>query len=175
VGDWVEINGVGGEVVDIGLLRTVLLETGNWADSGHPTGRKVTFVNSFAIEGHFFNFTTSGQWLWDELEVAIPSGENPYLMVEQIQKIVLAETEKNSQLAEQEWQRAARRYGSHFSALPAIDIRPSGSGVAVMVRYITRAHERYEVRSRLYQAIVELLHRKHVPPPSKSLAAGDGR
>src|SRR6266853_3525214 len=109
VGDWVEINGVGGEVVDIGLLRTVLLETGNWADSGHPTGRKVTFVNSFAIEGHFFNFTTSGQWLWDELEVAIPSGENPYLMVEQIQKIVLAETEKNSQLAEQEWQRAARR------------------------------------------------------------------
>jgi small-conductance mechanosensitive channel len=157
VGDWVEINGVGGEVVDIGLLRTVLLETGNWADSGHPTGRKVTFVNSFAIEGHFFNFTTSGQWLWDELEVAIPSGENPYLMVEQIQKIVLAET------------------GSHFSALPAIDIRPSGSGVAVMVRYITRAHERYEVRSRLYQAIVELLHRKHVPPPSKSLAAGDGR
>ena len=175
VGDWVEINGVGGEVVDIGLLRTVLLETGNWADSGHPTGRKVTFVNSFAIEGHFFNFTTSGQWLWDELEVAIPSGENPYLMVEQIQKIVLAETEKNSQLAEQEWQRAARRYGSHFSALPAIDIRPSGSGVAVMIRYITRAHERYEVRSRLYQAIVELLHRKHVPPPSKSLAAGDGR
>jgi len=156
-------------------FRTVLLETGNWADSGHPTGRKVTFVNSFAIEGHFFNFTTSGQWLWDELEVAIPSGENPYLMVEQIQKIVLAETEKNSQLAEQEWQRAARRYGSHFSALPAIDIRPSGSGVAVMVRYITRAHERYEVRSRLYQAIVELLHRKHVPPPSKSLAAGDGR
>src|SRR5581483_9945564 len=43
VGDWVEINGVGGEVVEIGLLRTVLLETGNWTDSGHPTGRKVAF------------------------------------------------------------------------------------------------------------------------------------
>ncbi len=57
VGDWVEINGVVGEVIEIGLLRTVLLETGNWTDTGHPTGRKVAFVNSFAIEGHYFNFS----------------------------------------------------------------------------------------------------------------------
>ncbi len=72
VGDWVEINGVGGEVVEVGLLKTVLLETGNWTDSSHPTGRRVSFVNSFAIEGHFFNFTTSGQWMWDELSMLIP-------------------------------------------------------------------------------------------------------
>jgi hypothetical protein len=63
IGDWVEINGVGGEVVEISLLRTTLLETDNWTDSGHPTGRKVTFMNSFAIEGHYFNFSTSDQWL----------------------------------------------------------------------------------------------------------------
>ena len=63
-GDWVEINGVSGEVVEIGLFHTVVLETGNWNDAGHPTGRRVTFVNSYAIEGHYFNFSTSGQWLW---------------------------------------------------------------------------------------------------------------
>src|SRR6266705_3463383 len=55
LGDWVEINGVTGEVVEIGPFHTVLLETGNWTDSGHPTGRRVTFTNSFAIEGHYFN------------------------------------------------------------------------------------------------------------------------
>jgi small-conductance mechanosensitive channel len=69
LGDWVEINGVTGEVVEIGPFHTVLLETGNWTDSGHPTGRRVTFTNSFAIEGHYFNFSTTGQWLWDELTV----------------------------------------------------------------------------------------------------------
>ncbi|HXM98466.1 MAG TPA: mechanosensitive ion channel domain-containing protein, partial [Candidatus Dormibacteraeota bacterium] len=71
VGDWVEINGVTGEVVQVGPFHTVLLETGNWTDSGHPTGRRVTFTNSFAIEGHYFNFSTSGQWLWDELQVIL--------------------------------------------------------------------------------------------------------
>src|SRR5438128_11427201 len=53
LGDWVEINGVTGEVVELGMFHTVLLETGNWTDSGHPTGRCVTFTNSFAIEGHY--------------------------------------------------------------------------------------------------------------------------
>ena len=65
IGDWVEINGVGGEVVEVGLFRTALLETGNWTDKGHPTGRRVTFMNSFAVTGQFFNFSTVGQWMWD--------------------------------------------------------------------------------------------------------------
>src|SRR6266853_4215942 len=34
LGDWVEINGVTGEVVELGMFHTVLLETGNWTDSG---------------------------------------------------------------------------------------------------------------------------------------------
>ena len=71
-GDWVEINGIGGEVLEIGLFQTVLLETGTLTDAGRPTGRKVSFVNSYAVEGHYFNFSTSGQWLWDEVEVQIP-------------------------------------------------------------------------------------------------------
>jgi len=165
VGDWVEINGVGGEVVQIGLLRTVLLETGNWTDAGHPTGRKVTFINSFAIEGHYFNFSTSGQWLWDELPVLIPAGQNPYPVIEQIQKLVAEETESYAREAEQEWQRVTQGYGvQSFSAAPAITVRPTTQGIEILVRYITRANERFALRSRLYHAAVQMLHGKQVEP-----------
>ena len=165
VGDWVEINGVGGEVVEISLLRTTLLETGNWTDSGHPTGRKVTFVNSFAIEGHFFNFSTSGQWLWDELTVAVPGGQNPYPVIEAIQKLVVKETEASVRAAEEEWQKATTNYRvQNFSAKPAINLRPTGGGVEVHVRYITRAQERQSMRAHLYEAIVQLLHGKGAQP-----------
>lgn len=161
VGDWVEINGVGGEVVEISLLRTTLLETGNWTDSGHPTGRKVTFVNNFAIEGHYFNFSTSGQWLWDELTVSVGNGQNPYPVIEAIQKLVVKETEANTHMAEEEWQKASTRYKvQNFAAKPAINLRPTGSGVEVHVRYITRAQERQATRAHLYEAIVQLLHGK---------------
>jgi len=161
VGDWVEINGVAGEVVEIGLLKTILLETGNWTDAGHPTGRRVSFVNSFAIEGHFFNFTTSGQWMWDELELSIPGDQNPYGVIDGLQKLVEKETEDNAHKAEAEWSQSTTHYRvKAFSAEPAISVKPSGSGVEVKVRYITRAYDRHETRKKLYGAVVELMHGK---------------
>jgi len=156
VGDWVEINGVVGEVIEIGLLRTVLLETGNWTDTGHPTGRKVAFVNSFAIEGHYFNFSTAGQWLWDELQVVVGQGENPYPLVEAIQRMVEEETRASAAQAEKEWQKSAG-YRKSLAVSPAIHLRPTASGVEMQIRYITSANERYATRSRLYEKIVGLL------------------
>ena len=166
-GDWVEINGVSGEVVEIGLFHTVVLETGNWNDAGHPTGRRVTFVNSYAIEGHYFNFSTSGQWLWDELQLAVPLDKDPYPIAEEVQKIVAKETDANARLAEQEWGHMGSAHGIRpFSAGPAISVRPSGGGFEILVRYVTRANERHQQRSKLYFDIVELLRRKNIPQPA---------
>ena len=161
VGDWVEINGVAGEVIEINLLRTVLLETGNWTDTGHPTGRKVAFVNTYAIEGHFFNFTTSGQWLWDELHMMIPSEQDPYPLLDAIQKTVTKETAADVHAAEEEWQSTTSHYRvQSVSAAPAVNLQPTANGLEVRVRYITRAQERSAMRARLNQAIVRLLRGK---------------
>ena len=135
VGDWVEINGVGGEVVEIGLFRTALLETGNWTDKGHPTGRRVTFINSFAVTGQFFNFSTSGQWMWDEISVNVPTGDGTYKTIESIHKAVLEQTEKDAKLAEAEWKGANKLQGlGQFSATPSVDMRPAASGIDILVR-----------------------------------------
>ncbi|HEV2419292.1 MAG TPA: mechanosensitive ion channel domain-containing protein, partial [Terriglobia bacterium] len=159
VGDWVEINGVRGEVMEIGLLRTLLLETGNWTEAGHPTGRQVAFLNSYAVEGYFFNFSTAGQWMWDDLSLIIPKNEDPYPLIEQIRVLVTKETEPSLREAEEEWRRAAHRSGfESFSAGPEINMTPGDSGTKLIVRYMTKAAERYEVRSRLSRALVKLLH-----------------
>ena len=166
LGDWVEINGVTGEVVELGMFHTVLLETGNWTDSGHPTGRRVTFTNSFAIEGHYFNFSTSGQWLWDELTLVLAASQNPYPIVEAIQKTVLDATTDSASQAEKEWQHAAHsRNMRALSAAPAINVKPISGGVEIAVRYITRANERYQLRSKLYQAAMNLISKKDGQEP----------
>jgi len=160
VGDWVEINGVGGEVVEIGLFRTALLETGNWTDKGHPTGRRVTFINNFAISGQYFNFSTTGQWMWDEITVNIPPGVDSYKTIEAIHNTVLKQTERDAKLAEQEWQSTTRQNGlSQFKATPSVDMRPAASGVDIVVRYVIRAGDRFDVRNRLYQSVIDLLHK----------------
>lgn len=158
-GDWVEINGVGGEVIEVGLFRTTLLETGNWTDKGHPTGRRVMFMNSFAVTGQFFNFSTVGQWMWDEISLNVPAGTDSRETIEAIQKAVQAETEKDAKLAETEWRNTSKARGlSHFPAATSVDLRPAGSGVDVLVRYVTRAGNRFETRNKLYSALVSVLH-----------------
>jgi small-conductance mechanosensitive channel len=161
VGDWVEINGVGGEVIEIGLMSTTLLETGDSADRGHPTGRRITFLNSFAIRGQYFNFSTAGQWMWDEITVSISQPCDTQEMVELIRKAVEEETKESASVAEQEWKRGERGDGlSRFSAAPAVNLRPSSSGIDLYVRYVTRASERFGVRNRLYQRVIDLLHKE---------------
>jgi small-conductance mechanosensitive channel len=158
VGDWVEINGVGGEVADVRLFNTTLLETGRLADKGLPTGRRITFMNGFAIRGQYFNFSTSGQWMWDEITVSLPANADIHRIVDSIHAATMLETEPNIRVAEQEWKRGAQAAGlGRFSAAPTEVLLPSGSGIDVQVRYVTRASERFDLRNRLYQKIVGLL------------------
>jgi len=176
VGDWVEINGVCGEVIEVSLFHTVMLETGNWNDPGHPTGRKVTFTNSYAIEGHYFNFTSSGQWLWDELEFLVPPGDDPNTVADAILQMVTAETQATAQIAEQEWQKLAPAQDlKSVSAAPLLNLRPTSNGITGRVRYITRANERFEARTHLYHLIVELLHARAAQPTAVAQASQPAR
>ncbi|HZZ40930.1 MAG TPA: mechanosensitive ion channel domain-containing protein [Acidobacteriaceae bacterium] len=161
VGDRVEINGVCGEVIDFRLMSTSLLETTGLAQTGEPTGRTVTFLNSYAIRGQLFNFSSEGQWLWDEITVSVPAGEDMDALAHDIETAAREETEGSARLAEQEWKHSARATAlSRLSAAPVVALRPSGAGIDLHVRYVASASTRFEVRDRLYRRVLQLLHEK---------------
>jgi small-conductance mechanosensitive channel len=158
IGDLVEINGVTGEVVELGMFHTVLLETGDWNEPGHPTGRRVTFSNSFAIEGHYFNFSTSGRWLWDDVRIVVPAGRDPHPIAEALRKLVEEATSESAGEAEAQW-KAARRSPQVATPVAAASVRlkPIAGGVEITVRYITRVTEREGLRGKLYHVALEML------------------
>jgi small-conductance mechanosensitive channel len=158
VGDWVEINSVSGEVAEITLFRTVLLETGNWTTKGHPTGRRMSFSNSFALKGQYFNFSTNGQWMWDEIVLNVPATANAYELIKQMQTAVDSATETDTEQAEMEWQRVAKNIGvGQFSAKPTVELRPAAAGVDVVVRFVTKANERFGIRAKIDAALLGLM------------------
>ena len=158
VRDWVEIDGVGGEVVQLGLFRTWLLETGNWTAHGHPTGRSVSFLNGYAIRGKYFNFSTVGQWMWDEIKVSVPPGTSIHPLLKRIYEETVKTTEADAKMAEVEWKRVTHEEGSpQFSSMPSVNLRPAGAGVDIVIRYITRAGVRVETRNHLFAMIVDLM------------------
>jgi small-conductance mechanosensitive channel len=175
VRDWVEIDGVGGEVVHLGLFRTWVLETGNWTANGHPTGRRISFLNSYAFRGRYFNFSTVGQWMWDEIKISVPPGSDIHSLIKGIYEATVKNTEADAKMAEAEWKRVTHEEGSpQFSAMPSVNLRPGGAGVDILVRYITRAGVRVETRNRLFEMILELMQGvskqdKKLPPIDSDL------
>jgi hypothetical protein len=130
----------------------------------------VTFINSFAIRGQYFNFSTAGQWMWDEIKINVPADSKSYSMIEEMNQAVQKEMAASTDGAEAEWQRATQKNGlSVFNATPTVDMRPAASGVDVIVRYVTRAADRYEVANKLNVMLLDLLQGAGLREPS----AGD--
>jgi hypothetical protein len=99
--------------------------------------------------------------MWDEISISAPADADIHAMISEVQKTVVEETRDNSRLAEHEWKHAMKGEGfSRFSAEPVVNVRPSGSGVELHLRYVTSASGRFDLRNRLYQRVVELLHAK---------------
>jgi small-conductance mechanosensitive channel len=99
--------------------------------------------------------------MWDEISVNLPMSDDTEAMVEFIRKAVEEETQENARIAENEWRRGTRGDGlSQSDAAPKVSLRPSGTGIEILVRYVTRASERFAVRNRLYQRVIDLLHKE---------------
>ena len=71
VGDRVQIGDTRGDVIDIGLLRTTLMETGNWVSRDLYNGRIVHMPNSTVLKGTVFNYSQGFQFIWDEIKVVL--------------------------------------------------------------------------------------------------------
>lgn len=76
IGDRIESGGIKGDVVDIGILRTTIMEIGNWLDGDHNTGRLVTLSNAFIFKEPLFSYSVHLHYIWDEIRIPVPYGSD---------------------------------------------------------------------------------------------------
>jgi len=99
--------------------------------------------------------------MWDELTLAVPSGQDLYPFIDAIQKQVEEMTQINAKLAEEEWRGTNKRYrAKSFSTVPRINVALVANGIELHVGYITRAYESHDTRTRLNRSLVDLMHVK---------------
>jgi hypothetical protein len=83
----------------------------------------------------------------DELEVVSPVAGDPYLLADEIRKLIERETDADSVQAAQDWERVTSHYSARsFSSKPAVNLRPSSNGLEVVARYMTHAPQRNAVK-----------------------------
>lgn len=86
-GDRIQLGGIRGDVMDIGVLRTTIMETGQWVNGDQYNGRIVSKANSFVFKEPVFNYSGEFPFLWDEVKIPVQYGSNYELANELFLKI----------------------------------------------------------------------------------------
>jgi small-conductance mechanosensitive channel len=156
VGDRIELNQKCGDVIDIGILYTTLLELKEWVAGDQATGRLTVIPNGYVLSGAVNNYTKDNNFIWDEITIPITYDSDWKEAVTTIQRIVGNETKSMSEQAEQEILKLAEKYYLSIRAVePVIYLTLTDNWITYNIRYITDVRQRRVVRSTLSQMILE--------------------
>jgi small-conductance mechanosensitive channel len=156
VGDRIEITAKIGDVIDIGILYTTLLELREWVAGDQATGRLTILPNGLVLSGTVNNYTKDNNFIWDEIELPITYDSDWQEAVTTIRRIVGTETKTMAEEAEKEILKLGEKYYLTIRTVePDIYLTLTDNWITFHIRYITDVRQRRVIRNKLGQLILE--------------------
>ncbi len=155
-GDRVQLGGIKGDVIDIGLLRTTIMEVGEWVHGDLYNGRIVRVANSFIFKEPVFNYSADFPFLWDELTLPVRYGSD-WEYTRRILDGVVNEICKDYAVQSREaWKTAVNRYQLEEAKIdPMVTLAANDNWIEFTVRYIVDYRKRRFVKDRLFTRFLE--------------------
>jgi small-conductance mechanosensitive channel len=156
VGDRVELGGIKGDVIDIGILRTTIMQIGEWVSSDQYNGRIVRVANSFVFKEPVFNYSAEFPFLWDEIMLPIKYGSDYRLARELIERVADEIVGSYVHPAEQAWMPVTRRYLIEAASVhPTTFMIANQNWIEFTLRYVVDFKVRRLAKDRLFTRILE--------------------
>jgi len=158
IGDRIRIGNVVGDVLDISLLRTSIMEIGEWVKADQYTGRVVSLANRVIFSDPVFNYTKHSHYLWDEIMIPVTYDTNWRRAAE----IVI---DKGQQLTSQFHAEAKAELDEmliKYPSLHAVPVEPSlyitmtDNWIELTLRYIVEAKDRRTIKGQIHKDLLEL-------------------
>ncbi|MEQ9306000.1 MAG: mechanosensitive ion channel, partial [Marinoscillum sp.] len=105
IGDRIQLGGIKGDVVDIGILRTTIMEMGDWVAGDLYNGKMVRVANSFIFKEPVYNYSGEFPFLWDEITIPIRHGCNRELAKKMILDAVSETVQSYTASTKSQWQK----------------------------------------------------------------------
>ena len=156
VGDRVQLGGIKGDVIDIGLLRTTIMEMGDWVKGDLYNGRIVRVANSFVFKEPVYNYSADFPFLWDEITVPVTYGGDYALARTLLQDVVNEVCGEAAQHAKEVWARTVRTYRIEDARIdPLVTLIANDNWVEFTVRYVVDVKARRITKDKLFTLILE--------------------
>jgi len=157
-GDRVQLGGIKGDVMDIGVLRTTIMETGQWVDGDLYNGRIVLIANSFVFKEPVFNYSGDFPFLWDEIKVPIQyhsNYEKTKIILESIGKEVAGDL---TQKSKEKWIVLQSKYRLEDAQTePMVSLVANDNWVEFTLRYVVSYKKRRATKTELFTKILKAI------------------
>jgi small-conductance mechanosensitive channel len=157
VGDRIEIGSTKGDVIDIDIFYTTVMEINEWVSGDQPTGRLSIIPNGNVLHNTTNNYTRDFKFLWDEITIPVTYNSDWRAARSLIMDILHSEIgTENNEIAKTEISNMERKYFlSKGSTDAEVYIRLTDNWIELTARYITPVRRRRTIRSRVSQKILE--------------------
>lgn len=173
IGDRVETGGIRGDVIDVSILRTTLMEIGNWLQGDHNTGRIVTVSNAFIFKEPLFNYSAYLRYIWDEITIPIPYGSELQIAIKIMLDSVQQSPHYQSLLPRVEEQRiqARRKLAVKITPLePRVFVKITDNWIELGMVYPVDNDLRRTFRSEISQQIITEFEKAGIKIASQTIA-----
>ncbi len=155
-GDRVELGGIKGDVIDIGILRTTLMECGEWVNGDLYSGRVVRVANSFVFKEPVFNYSGEFPFLWDEIMIPIRYGCDHQFVKNTLHTITVGLLGEYADEAKAAWHELVRRYRiENASVDPMVTMTANDNWMEFTIRYVVDYKKRRSTKDVLFSRILD--------------------
>lgn len=154
-GDRVQLGGIKGDVMDIGVLRTTIMETGQWVDGDLYNGRIVLIANSYVFKEPVFNYSGDFPFLWDEIKIPIQYGSNYELAQEIILNAGIEVAGDLTVTSKEKWKSLQYKYRLEDAQTePMISLVANDNWAEYTLRYVVDYKKRRKTKTTLFTKIL---------------------
>ncbi len=154
-GDRVQLGGIKGDVMDIGVLRTTIMETGQWVDGDLYNGRIVLIANSFVFKEPVFNYSGDFPFLWDEIKIPVQYGSNYVKAREIIQKVGIEVAGDLTAKSQERWSTMQNKYRLEDAQTePMVSMICNDNWVEFTLRYVVDYKRRRVTKTELFTKLL---------------------
>lgn len=155
-GDRVQLGGIKGDVIDIGVLRTTLMELGEWVNGDLYNGRVVRVANSFVFKEPVVNYSGDFAFLWDEITVPIKFGSDwreARAILERVAAEVVGDYTTGARAG---WNGIRRSFLVEDARVePMVTMTFDQNWISLTLRYVVDYKSRRTTKDRLFMRVLE--------------------
>ncbi len=158
VGDRIQLGGIRGDVIDVGVLRSTLMECGQWVNGDLYNGRIVRVANSFVFKEPVVNYSADFPFLWDEFTIAIRHGSDHRVVREILERILNDTIGEYADFAKQSWKLMVKKYRIEDARVrPIVTMVANENWMEFTARYVVDYRQRRTTKDRIFTTLVDEL------------------